>query len=192
MSTSKTRRRRIVVGLCGASGVHYGVELLRALAACDVETHLIASPWAGRVLRAETDLDPEELARHADFRHDNGDLGACVSSSSFLVDGMVVIPASVKTVAEIANGVAGTLIARAADNMLKTRRKLVVCIRETPLSLPCLDNLRAISSAGGIVAPLSPGFYHRPESIADLNDFMICKVLDLLGIDNSQMRRWGE
>ncbi len=192
MTRPENARRRIVVGLCGASGAQYGVELLRALSTGEIETHLIVSRWADTVLRTETDTTLADLEALAQVTHDNCDMAASVSSSSFLVDAMVVIPASVKTVAEIASGSAGTLIARAADNMLKTRRRLVVCIRETPLSLPCIENLRAITLAGGIVAPLSPGFYHRPTDLSDLYAFMVGKVLDLLGVENNQFHRWGE
>lgn len=182
---------RIVVGICGASGVRYGVDLLRALAAASVETHLVLSEWAEVVIQEETGLDAEEVRTLAAVVHDNKNLAASISSSSFLVEAMVVIPASVKTVSDIASGSAGSLIARAADNMLKTRRRLVVCPRETPLSLPALENLRMIALAGGIVAPLSPGFYHRPQSLDELYRFMVGKVLDLLGIDNQQFHRWN-
>lgn len=192
MTRAKSTRPRIAVGLCGASGAQYGVELLRALAEREVETHLIVSRWADAVMRTETDTTLAELEDLAEVTHDNHDMAASLSSSSFLVDGMVIIPASVKTVAEIAGGSAGTLIARAADNMLKTRRRLIVCIRETPISLPCIENLRTIMLAGGIVAPLSPGFYHRPADLSDLYAFMVGKVLDMLYIENSQFRRWGE
>jgi 4-hydroxy-3-polyprenylbenzoate decarboxylase len=185
-------QRRIVVGICGASGVQYGIELLRALRPLPIETHLVLSRWADVVIAEECGVGVDAVCELADVVHPNDNLAASIASSSFLVEGMVVIPASVKTLAEIAGGSAGSLIARAADNMLKTRRRLVICLRETPLSLPCIENMRRITLAGGIVAPLSPGFYHHPESLADLYRFMVGKVLDLLAIDNQQFQRWGE
>ncbi len=185
-------QRRIVIGICGASGAQYGIELLRALQPLPIETHLVLSRWAEVVIGEECGIAAAEVRALADVVHDNGDLAASIASSSFLVEGMVVIPASVKTLAEIATGAAGSLIARAADNMLKTRRRLVVCVRETPLSLPCIENMRTVALAGGMIAPLSPGFYHHPESLADLHRFMVGKVLDLLAIDNQQFQRWGE
>jgi 4-hydroxy-3-polyprenylbenzoate decarboxylase len=181
---------RVIVGICGASGVRYGIETLRALAEAGVETHLILSEWAERVMREEGAGDPAAVRSLAAAAYDNADLAAAPSSSSFLVDGMVVIPASVKTVAEIAAAHAGSLIARAADNALRLRRPLVLGVRETPLSAPCLENLARLAGWGAVVLPLSPGFYHRPESLQDLYDFMTGKVLDCLGIANRRYARW--
>ncbi len=181
---------KIIVAMCGASGIRYGIEVLSALRESGAETFLVMSKWAERLVEEETELNPEAVKEMADHHFQNNDMAAPISSSSFLVDGMVVIPASVKTVSEIANAYSGTLIARAADNMLKTQKKLVVCIRETPLSGPCLENLARVARYGGIVMPLSPGYYHRPESIEDLHDFITGKVLDSLGIENSKFRRW--
>jgi 4-hydroxy-3-polyprenylbenzoate decarboxylase len=184
--------RRIIVGICGASGVRYGVELLRALGEAHVESHLVLSRWATEVMAEETELGPEQARALATAAYDNDDLAAPIASSSFSVDGMAVIPASVKTVAEIASAHSATLIARAADNMLKLRRRLVVGIRETPLSGPCLENLARLARYGAVVMPLSPGFYHRPESLQEIYDFITGKVLDALAIENHRYRRWGE
>jgi polyprenyl P-hydroxybenzoate/phenylacrylic acid decarboxylase-like protein len=184
-------KRRIIVGISGASGVGYGIELLRALGEADIESHLVISRWATQVIAEETELNAHEVHQLAGAVHHNDNLAAPISSSSFQVDGMVVIPASVKTVAEIANAHSATLIARAADNMLKLRRRLVVCIRETPLSGPCLENLTRLAGYGAVVMPLSPGFYHHPATVQDLHDFITGKVLDALGIDNERYRRWA-
>ncbi len=179
------------MAMCGASGIRYGVDTLRALGQAGVQTHLVMSRWAQRLLVEEGEVGLQEVRALAGAVHDPDDLAAPISSSSFLVDGMVVIPASVKTVAEIAQGYTHTLIARAADNMLKLRRPLLVCPRETPLSLPCLENLARLARAGAVVLPCSPGFYHRPQTLEDLVGFITGKVLDCLGIDNAAYRRWG-
>ncbi len=182
---------RLVVGICGASGVQYGVELLKALREAKVETHLVISDWAEKLVEEETDYKVGEVKKLASKVYGDREMGAAISSSSFLVDGMIVMPATVKTVSEIANAHCGNLIARAADNALKTGRKLVVGIRETPLSAPALENLHKISLAGGIVMPLSPGFYHKPKEIKDLTAFMVGKALDLFSISNNKYRRWN-
>lgn len=181
---------RVVVGITGASGMPYAIDLLETLKGKGIETYVVLSEWAGHVLKEETGLQLRDLKRMCTRLYRNGQMAADISSSSFPVDGMVVIPASVKTASEIANAHTGTLIARAADNMLKMRKRLVVCIRETPLSGPCLENLARIAQYGGIVMPLSPGFYHRPKDIKDMYNFITGKVLDCLGIENSKFKRW--
>ncbi len=181
---------RIIVAVCGASGIRYGIEVLKALKEAGVETYLVLSEWAEKLVREETSQSPEDVKKLATKCFDNKDMAAPISSSSFLVDGMVVIPATVKTASKIASAHSGTLITRAADNMLKMRKRLVVCIRETPLSGPCLENMRKIAHYGGIVMPLSPGLYHKPEGIQDMLDFMTGKVLDALGVNNKKFKRW--
>lgn len=182
---------KVIVAMCGASGIQYGIELLQALKERQVETYLVLSKWAEWLLKEETSFKPEAVKRIANHVFPNKDMSASISSSSFVVDGMVVIPASVKTISEIANAHSGTLITRAADNILKMGRKLVVCIRETPLSGPCLTNLAKIAQYGGVVMPLSPGFYHKPDNINDLYNFITGKVLDCLGIENKKFKRWN-
>ena len=176
--------------MCGASGVRYGVELLRALRGIGAESHLVISRWADRVLVEEGAGDPGDVRALASASYQNDDLAAAPSSSSFLADAMAVIPASVKTVAEIATAQSGSLIARAADNMLRMRSPLVVGIRETPLSAPCLENLARLAAWGAVVLPLSPGFYHQPETVQDLLDFITDKALDCLRVPNPAARRW--
>ncbi|MDD5148640.1 MAG: UbiX family flavin prenyltransferase [Candidatus ainarchaeum sp.] len=182
--------KKIIVAICGASGVQYGISLLEALKEAKIETHLILSEWAEKLIREETSCSVAEVKKLASRVYDYKDMAAAISSSSFLVDGMVVCPATVKTVSEIANADSSNLISRAADNMLKTRKTLVVCIRETPLSGPCLENLAKIPQYGGIVMPLSPGFYHKPKNIKELMDFITGKIMDLLGIENKKFQRW--
>ena len=184
------RARKIVVGICGASGVRYGVEVLRALGSAGVETHLVLSEWGERLLREEAAGDPGEVRALARAAYGNQELGALPSSSSFGADGMVIVPATVKTVAAVANADASTLIARAADTMLRLHRPLVVCLRETPLSAPCLENLARLARYGATVLPLSPAFYHHPQTIQDLYDFMTGKVLDSLGLPAEAFPRW--
>ncbi len=181
---------RIIVAICGASGVEYGIRLLEALKESRVETHLVLSEWAEKLIEEETDYKITQVKKLATVVHGYRDMAAPISSSSFPVDGMIVCPATVKTVFEIANAATDNLISRCADNMLKIRKPLVVCIRETPLSGPCLENLVKISQYGGIVLPLSPGFYHKPKHIKDLMDFISGKVLDLMGIENNKFKRW--
>ena len=181
---------KLIVGISGASGAHYGAELLKALKEKNIETHLILSEWAEKILELETDYKIEDVKKLATEVYDNKDMAARVSSSSFLVDGMIVMPCSVKTASEIANGACNTLITRAADNTMKMKKTLLVGIRETPLSTSVLENLKKISLAGGIVMPLSPGFYHKPKEIKDLNSFIVGKALDVFGIENNKFKRW--
>lgn len=184
------QKKRIIVGMCGASGVGYGIELLKALKGSSVESYLIVSEWAEKLIETETDYKVEDVKKIANHFYSNKDMSAPVSSSSFLTDGMVVIPSTVKTASDIAHAHLGNLITRAADNMLKMKKQLVVCIRETPLSTPALESLYKISLAGGIVFPLSPGFYHKPKSLKDINDFIVGKILDIFNIENKKFRRW--
>jgi 4-hydroxy-3-polyprenylbenzoate decarboxylase len=181
---------KVIVGMCGASGIQYGIDVLKALREAGVETYLVMSEWAEKVIAEETGMKPDEIKKLATRTFDNRDMAAAISSSSFKVDGMVIIPASVKTVSEVAGAYSGSLITRAADNMLKMKKRLVVCIRETPLSGPCIENMAKIAQYGGIVMPLSPGFYHRPKDIKDIYNFITGKVLDCLCVENEKFKRW--
>jgi len=182
---------KLIVAITGASGANYAISLLKALKEKKIETYLIVSEWAEKIVKQETGLELAEVKSLALHYFKPNDFEAAIASSSFLVDGMVVIPCSVKTAAEIASANCSNLISRAADNMLKTRKKLVVCLRETPLSAPCLENLHKIALAGGIIFPLSPGFYHQPKELKDLSAFITGKLLDLFGIENNAFKRWG-
>ncbi len=182
--------KKIIVAICGASGVQYGIEILKALKESGVETHLVLSEWAEKLIKEETNYKIAELKKLASKVYDYKDMTAAISSSSFLVNGMIICPATVKTVSEVAHADSSNLISRAADNMLKTRKPLIICIRETPLSAPCLKNLFELSTYGAIIMPLSPGFYHKPKTIKDLTDFIAGKALDLFEIPNKKFKRW--
>ncbi|MBL7206470.1 MAG: UbiX family flavin prenyltransferase [Candidatus Aenigmarchaeota archaeon] len=182
---------KLIVAITGASGVEYGIGLLKTLKEKGVETHLILSEWAEKVIELETDHKVEEIRKNASFIYSNNDMAAAVSSSSFPIDAMVVVPSTIKTVSEIVHAHTSTLISRCADNMLKMKKKLIVCLRETPLSTPTIDNLKKLSIYGAIIMPLSPGFYGKPKNINDIYNFMIGKILDCLGIENKEYKRWG-
>lgn len=182
--------RKMVVGITGASGVVYGLRMLDALRASGVETHLILTKAAEMTLAYETDLKPRDVRDRADFSYAIGDVGAPCASGSFPCDGMVVAPCSMKSLAEIATGVTGTLLARAADVMLKERRRLVLMVRETPLTLVHLRNMTTVTEMGAIVAPPVPAFYARPETLDDMVDHSVGRVLDLFGVDHDLVRRW--
>ncbi len=181
---------RIVLGITGASGVIYGVRVLETLHELGIETHLVLSRWAKVVIREETDLDPDVIEKLATVSYSNKDMGAAISSSSFGVDGMAVCPTTVKTLSEIARAGSESLIGRAADIQLRTRRRLVVAFREAPVSLPMLENCLSLARAGAVMLPLAPGFYHRPKSLQDMIDFGAGKVLDMLGVEHELYKRW--
>lgn len=184
--------QKIIVGVTGASGTNYALALLKELKKQKIETHLIISEWAEKVFEQETNKKILELKKLASKNYSNKDMAAKISSSSFLIDGMIIIPASVKTISEIANAHTSTLITRCADIMLRYKKPLIIGLRETPLSGPCLEQLATISKYGGIIFPLSPGFYGKPKQISDLEDFIIGKALDLLGIKNNNYNRWKQ
>jgi len=184
--------KKIIIGVSGASGINYALNLLKHLKKQKIETHLIISEWAEKVFKAETNKQISELKKLATKTYENKQMDALVSSSSFLADGMIIIPASVKTCSEIATAHTSTLITRCADIMLRYRKPLVVCLRETPLSGPCLENLAKIAQYGGIIFPLSPGFYGKPKKISDLEDFISGKAMDLIGLENDSYKRWKQ
>lgn len=186
------KSRRIIVGISGASGAVYGIKILKSLAELNVETHLIVSKAAEMTLAYETDLKLKDLRALADKTYPIGDVGAACSSGSFRTDGMIVAPCSMKSLAEIATGVTSSLLTRAADVVLKERRRLVLMVRETPLTNVHLRNMLTVSEMGGIIAPPVPGFYTKPESIDDLVDHSVGRVLDLFGLETGQVKRWRE
>ncbi|WP_420725158.1 UbiX family flavin prenyltransferase [Hwanghaeella sp. LZ110] len=183
-------QRKLVVGISGASGVVYGIRLLQALRTAGVETHLILSKAAEMTLAYETDLKPRDLRALADVSYAIGDVGAPCASGSFPSDGMVIAPCSMKTLAEIATGVTANLLSRAADVVLKERRRLVLMARETPLTLVHLRNMTTVTEMGGIIAPPVPAFYAKPDSLDDMVDHSVGRVLDLFGIQSDLVRRW--
>ncbi|MEK7992613.1 MAG: UbiX family flavin prenyltransferase [Planctomycetota bacterium] len=184
--------KRLIVGLSGSSGVVYGIRLLEVLKDIrDVETHLILSKGAEVTLRLETDRTPDSVRALADVVHDHGNLAASISSGSFRVMGMAVVPCSMKSLAQIALSLNENLLARAADVTLKERRKLVLVPRETPLHLGHLRHMTAVTEMGGIILPPVPSFYHEPKTIMDIVDQTVGKVLDQFEIAHSLFKRWG-
>lgn len=184
--------QRLIVGLTGASGIAYGVKLLELLRNLPIETHLVMSRSAEVTLAYETSLKVADVKALAHVVHGNDDMAAPISSGSFRTLGMVVAPCSVKTLAEIATGVTGSLLSRAADVVLKERRRLVLMLRETPLTTGHIRNMLAVSEMGGIVAPPVPAFYAGPASIDDLVTQSVGRVLDLFGLEAPGVARWGE
>ncbi len=184
--------KRVVVGVSGGSGMPYALDLLQTLRSLPVETHLVVTNGAKQVIPTELDETALELEALADVIYKDTDLGAAVSSGSFRAHGMVVSPCSAGTLAKVAHGLTGNLLSRAAHVTLKERRPLVLVVREAPFSRPMLQNMLAAFDAGASVLPASPGFYHRPETIAELIGTVTARTLDLLGIDNQRARRWKE
>jgi 4-hydroxy-3-polyprenylbenzoate decarboxylase len=183
--------RRLIVALSGASGTVYGVAILRALRAAEVETHLIVSAGARRTMELETALNFGEVAALASVLHDVHDLAASISSGSFRTDGMVVAPCSIKSAASIAYALNGDLLTRAADVCLKERRRLVLVVRETPLHLGHLRTLAQLAEIGAVILPPIPAMYAKPQTIDDIVAHTAGKVLDQFGIEHALFRRWG-
>ena len=184
--------RRLVVGMTGSSAPQLAIVLLQVLRdVADVEVHLVISRAAGRTIELETDLEQHDVEALGDVVYDSQDFAAAISSGSFLVDGIAVIPCSMKTLASVATGVSTDLIARAADVNLKERRPVVLVTRETPLNLIHLRNMETVTLAGATVLPPVPAFYHRPKSIDDLLRHTAGKVLDQFGIEHDAFRRWS-
>jgi 4-hydroxy-3-polyprenylbenzoate decarboxylase len=190
--TETSSAPRIIVGISGASGTIYGARLLELLQPLPVETHLVVSRAAEVTLALETDLKPAAVRARADVVHAIGDLAAPISSGSFRTMGMVVVPCSIRSMSEIASGVTTTLLTRAADVVLKERRRLVLLVRETPLHTGHLRTMTALSEMGAVIAPPVPAFYARPATIAEMIDQTLGRVLDLFGLDSGTVRRWGE
>jgi 4-hydroxy-3-polyprenylbenzoate decarboxylase len=188
----ETQRPRLIVGISGASGVIYGARLLELLRPLPVETHLVISRAAEVTLALETNLKPALVRSRADVVHAIGDLAAPISSGSFKTIGMVVAPCSIRSMAEIASGVTTTLLSRAADVVLKERRRLVLMVRETPLHTGHLRTLTALSEMGAVIAPPVPAFYAKPRNIAEIVDQSLGRILDLFGLETGVVKRWGE
>jgi 4-hydroxy-3-polyprenylbenzoate decarboxylase len=188
-----SERSRIVVGISGASGAIYGIRLLEVLAARpDVETHLVLSSAAETTIRYETGRDPGEVAALADVSHGERELAAPLSSGTFLTAGMVIAPCSMRTLSGVANSADDNLIVRAADVHLKERRPLVLVVRETPLHAGHLRLMSQATASGAVILPPVPGFYQRPQTVDEVVDYTVGKVLDVLGIhDHGLFRRWA-
>ena len=184
--------KRIVVAISGASGAVYGVRLLQMLRELGgVQTHLTVSDAGWLNLQQELDLPRNQVEALADMVYPVHNIGAALASGSFLCDGMVIAPCSMRTLAAVAHGLSDNLITRAADVMLKERRRLILMVRETPLNLAHLRNMTSVTEMGGIVFPPVPAFYNKPQSIAELVDHTVSRVIDLLGLPQASSQRWS-
>jgi flavin prenyltransferase len=182
--------RRLIVGMTGSTGAIFGIRLLEALKHSQVESHLIISKWAQRTIEHETKHNVEQVRALATVVHSQGDMGASISSGSFITEGMVVIPCSVRTLGGIANGYGEHLVHRAADVILKEWRRLVLVVRETPLSEVHLENMLKLARMGVVMLPPMPAFYNHPQTVDDVIDHIVFRVLDQFGIEAPFAKRW--
>ncbi len=183
-------QQRIIVGISGASGIAYGVRALELLADCGVETHLVMSRSAELTAHHELDMGVDAIKALAGVVHPVKNVGASIASGSFLTHGMLIAPCSVRTMSEVASGVTSTLLTRAADVVLKERRRLVLMLRETPLHLGHLHTMTRLTEMGAIIAPPVPAFYTRPASLDEVVTQSVARALDLFGLDVAATRRW--
>lgn len=191
-SAGAGKPRRLIVAITGATGAVYGVRLLRILREMPaLETHLLVSDAGVLNLHQELDIGRKDVEALADVVHNVRDVGAAIASGSFQSDGMVIAPCSMKTLAAIAHGLSDNLITRAADVVLKERRRLLLMVRETPFNLAHLRNMTAVTEMGGIIFPPLPSFYHRPQTIEEMVDHTLARVLDLLEIEHALAPRWS-
>ena len=181
----------IVVGISGASGVQYGIRLLKVLADMKIRTHLVISKSAKQIIQIETDYSPLEVEELASEVYGEKDFTASIASGSHMFDGMIIAPCSMKTLGSIANGISDNLMTRAADVCLKEGRKLILMTRETPLSRIHLENMLRAQQAGAVILPACPGFYSKPQTIEDLVNIMAGRALDQIGVENELYKRWG-
>jgi len=184
--------KRIVIGISGASGVIYGIKMLNLLQEKDFQTHLIISESGRQNIEIETSYKADEVAAMADYTYDNRDVGAALASGSYLTEGMVVVPCTIKTLSGIANSYTNNLLVRAADVTLKEKRKLVLVVRETPLHVGHLSLMMKAANMGAHILPPVPSFYHQPKNIDDIIHQTIGKIFDYLGIEHNLYKRWGE
>jgi 4-hydroxy-3-polyprenylbenzoate decarboxylase len=185
-------QQRLIVGISGASGVIYGIRMLELLRDTAVETHLVISKSAEITIAYETDWKAANVKALADVVYPAADIGAAISSGSFKTMGMIVAPCSIRSMGEISSGVTSSLLSRAADVVLKERRRLVLMLRETPLHAGHIRSMHVVTEMGAIVAPPVPAFYARPKSIEEMVDQTIGRTLDLFDIDAGLTKRWGE
>lgn len=190
--TAAPTPRKLIVAITGATGVIYGVRLLQALRELpNIESHLLISEAGVLNLHQELDLNRKNVEAMADVVHNIRDIGASIASGSFQSDGMIVAPCSMRTLAAVAHGLSDNLITRAADVVLKERRRLVLMVRETPFNLAHLRNMTAVTEMGGIIFPPLPGFYHKPQSIQEMVDHTVGRVLDLFALPHKLTPRWN-
>ncbi|MFZ4529080.1 MAG: UbiX family flavin prenyltransferase [Undibacterium curvum] len=185
-------RKRLIIAITGATGAVYGVRLLQILRTLpEVETHVMVSEAGVLNIHQELDLKRKDVEALADVVHNVRDVGASIASGSFLSDGMIIAPCSMKTLAAVAHGLSDNLITRAADVVLKERRRLVLMVRETPFNLAHLRNMTAVTEMGGVIFPPLPGFYQRPQSIEEMVDHTVGRVLDMFAVDHQLTPRWA-
>lgn len=186
----KVTPQKIIVGISGSSGAIYGIKLLEMLRELKIESHLIISKAASLTINTETDYSLTDIKNMANYSYNPSDIGACISSGSFQVDGMIIAPCSMKTLSAIANGYEDNLIARAASVVMKEQKKLVLMARETPLHAIHLENMLKLSRAGAIISPPMPAFYNRPASIDEIIAHSLTRILDLFDLDTNLIKRW--
>ena len=189
---TETAPRRLVVGITGASGVIYGIRALELLAKAGIETHLVISKAAELTMAHETDFKPKDIRELASVSYAAADIDAAISSGSFRTMAMLIVPCSIRTMSEIATGVTSSLVSRAADVALKERRRVVLGVRETPLHGGHLRTLVQLSDMGAVIAPIVPAFYARPQSLDDIINHTVGRLLDLFDIDAGVVRRWRQ
>lgn len=189
-SEVQEKPRRLIVGITGATGAIYAVRMLKALRHTDVESHLVVSRWGARTLLHETDYTLDQVRALATHSYKENDQGARISSGSFVTLGMVILPCSVKTLADIAHGHSNELVHRAADVVLKERRRLVLAVREAPFTDIHLENMLKLSRMGVVISPPMPAFYNRPKTIDEIVDHTVARLLDLFGIELPEAKRW--
>ncbi len=186
-----TQTKRLIVAITGASGVSYGVRLLQVLSEMpNIKIHLVVSDSGVLNLQHELDMNLTQLAGLAEVTHHINNIGATIASGSFESDGMVVAPCSMRTLAAVAHGLSDNLITRAADVMLKERRRLILMVRETPFNLAHLRNMTSVTEMGGIIYPPLPCFYHRPQTVAEIINHTVSRVISLLGIEDTKALHW--
>ena len=183
-------KKRLVVGISGASGIGYGIRLLEMLSELKIESHLVMSKAAAITAGLETDYKVSQISELAHTIHKVDDIGASIASGSFKTDGMLIVPCSVKTMSEINTGVTSTLLTRAADVTLKERRKLVLMVRETPLHLGHLRTMTSLTEMGAVIFPPVPALYNVPTTIDDIIEQTLCRILDLFSIESPNLKRW--
>tara|TARA_B110000503_G_C7061653_1_gene376945 strand:- start:98 stop:676 length:579 start_codon:yes stop_codon:yes gene_type:complete len=180
----------IIIGISGASGVIYGIRALEILNSLGIETHLVMSKSAELTMTYEVDIKPRDVREMATHFHAIGDVGASISSGSFKTRGMLILPCSVRTMSEISSGITSSLLSRAADVVLKERRRLVLGIRETPLHIGHLRQMTQAAEIGAIISPIVPAFYTRPKTLDEVIDHSVGRMLDLFDIDTGNVKRW--
>jgi len=183
---------KMIVAITGSSGVLYGIRMLEILQKLGINTHLVLSDWGEKNVRIETGKTVDYVRSLSSITYDNSNMAAPISSGSFQIDGMAIVPCSMKTVSSIANGYDDNLISRAAGVCIKESRKLVLVPRETPLSAIHLQNMLRLCKIGVVILPAMPGFYHKPRTIEDLMDHLVGKILDQFRIKHNIFKRWGE